>query len=121
MPTLFFIDPWGYKGLSLRLVNSVLKHWACECIFFFNFNRVNMGFGNPAVKEHIDSLFGEERGKQVRELIDGARPEEREVTIMEALAEALCEFRKFWPVAFRKFWPVPEDWPWQAKLNSQEI
>lgn len=25
VPTLFFVDPWGYKGLSLRLVNSVLK------------------------------------------------------------------------------------------------
>lgn len=25
IPTLFFVDPWGYKGLSLRLVNSVLK------------------------------------------------------------------------------------------------
>jgi three-Cys-motif partner protein len=23
IPTLFFVDPWGYKGLSLRLINSV--------------------------------------------------------------------------------------------------
>ena len=28
IPTLFFVDPWGYKGLSLRLINSVLKDWA---------------------------------------------------------------------------------------------
>ncbi len=38
VPTLFFVDPWGYKGLSLRLINSVLKDWACECIFFFKKN-----------------------------------------------------------------------------------
>ena len=25
VPTLFFVDPWGYKGLSLQLVNSVLR------------------------------------------------------------------------------------------------
>src|SRR5262249_47548605 len=34
VPTLFFVDPWGYKGLSLRLINSVLKDWRCEWIFF---------------------------------------------------------------------------------------
>ena len=33
-PTLFFVDPWGYKGLSLKLINSVLKNWGCDCIFF---------------------------------------------------------------------------------------
>ena len=49
IPTLFFVDPWGYKGLSLRLINSVLKDWACECIFFFNYNRINMGLPNDAV------------------------------------------------------------------------
>lgn len=61
IPTLFFVDPWGYKGLSLRLVNSVIKDWGCDCIFFFNYNRINMGLNNEAVKEHMDALFGEER------------------------------------------------------------
>lgn len=42
VPTLFFVDPWGYKGLSLRLINSVLKNWGCDCIFFFNYNRINV-------------------------------------------------------------------------------
>lgn len=27
VPSFFFIDPWGYKGLSLKLVGSVLKDW----------------------------------------------------------------------------------------------
>lgn len=46
IPTLFFVDPFGYKGLSLRLINSVLQNWGCDCIFFFNFNRINMGLNN---------------------------------------------------------------------------
>ena len=61
IPTLFFVDPWGYKGLSLRLVNSVLKDWGCDAIFFFNYNRINMGITNEFVKQHIEALFGEER------------------------------------------------------------
>ena len=47
IPTLFFVDPWGYKGFSLRLINSVLQNWGCDCIFFFNYNRINMGLANP--------------------------------------------------------------------------
>jgi len=42
VPTFFFVDPFGYKGLSLRLVNSVLKDWGCDCVFFINYNRINM-------------------------------------------------------------------------------
>src|SRR5436309_2958173 len=49
VPTLFFVDPWGYKGMTLRLINSVLKDWGCDCFFFFNYSRVNAGLGNAAV------------------------------------------------------------------------
>lgn len=58
IPTLFFVDPWGYKGLSLQLINSVVKNWGCDCIFFFNYNRINMGLSNEAVQEHMNALFG---------------------------------------------------------------
>lgn len=58
VPTFFFVDPWGYKSLSLRLINSVLKDWGCDCVFFFNYNRVNMGLNNPIVREHMEALFG---------------------------------------------------------------
>ncbi|MGA3333363.1 MAG: three-Cys-motif partner protein TcmP [Terracidiphilus sp.] len=91
VPTFFFVDPWGYKGLSLGLINSVLKNWGCDCIFFFNYNRVNMGLPNEAVRDHINVLFGEERADQVREKLKGLNPEEREILIVEELSEALKE------------------------------
>src|SRR5882724_764536 len=56
VPTFFFVDPWGYKGLSLGLIKAVLQNWGCDCIFFFNYNRVNMGLNNSAVREHMDAL-----------------------------------------------------------------
>ena len=34
IPTLSFIDPWGYKGLSLKLINTFLRDWGCDCIIF---------------------------------------------------------------------------------------
>jgi len=91
VPTFFFVDPWGYKGLSLGLINSVLRNWGCDCVFFFNYNRINMGLGNEAVQEHIDVLFGPERAARLRTKLEGLVPWERETAIVEALAEALKE------------------------------
>jgi three-Cys-motif partner protein len=91
VPTLFFVDPWGYKGLSLRLVNSVLKDWGCDCIFFFNYNRINMGLGNEFVVEHMNSLFGEKRANALRVKISEYCPEKREFAIVEELVLALKE------------------------------
>ncbi len=91
VPTLFFVDPWGYKGLSLRLVNSVLKDWGCDCIFFFNYNRISMGLGNEKVTEHMNALFGEERANVLRKKLEGLEPADRENAIVEELALALRE------------------------------
>ncbi len=92
IPTFFFVDPWGYKGLSLKLINSVLKNWGCDCVFFFNYNRINMGLLNPLVKTHMDALFGLERADNLRKRLELLlNPKDKELTIVEELAEALKE------------------------------
>jgi three-Cys-motif partner protein len=91
VPTLFFVDPWGYKGLSLQLINSVVKNWGCDCLFFFNYNRINMGLGNAAVEEHINALFAKTRADKLRLQLQTLKPEDRELTIVEAICEALQE------------------------------
>lgn len=89
VPTLFFVDPWGYKGLSLRLVNSVLKDWGCDCLFFFNYNRIGMGLNNDAVREHMNALFGEKRANLLRQELGPLAPHQRELLIIEDLCAAL--------------------------------
>lgn len=101
VPTLFFVDPWGYKGLSLRLINSVVKNWGCDCIFFFNYNRINMGLSNDAVKEHMNALFGQIRADQLREQLKRRKPHERELTVVEAICEALKEMGGQYILPFR--------------------
>lgn len=89
VPTFFFVDPWGYKGLSLRLINSVLQNWGCDCIFFFNYNRINMGLNNSVVRDHMDALFGSTRSEELRKNLAPLSPRLRELTIVEAISEAL--------------------------------
>ena len=101
IPTLIFVDPWGYKGLSLRLVNSVLKDWGCDCIFFFNYNRINMGLDNEAVKEHMDALFGTERADVLRQKLDPMPPFKRELLVVEELCLALRALGPRYVLPFR--------------------
>lgn len=101
VPALFFVDPWGYKGLSLGLINSVLRNWGSDCIFFFNYNRINMGLTNPAVREHLDALFGAERAEALRGQLEPLSPPERELVIIEALSQALKEMGGTYVLPFR--------------------
>ena len=33
IPSFSFVDPFGYKGLSERIVHGVIKDWGCDCVF----------------------------------------------------------------------------------------
>ncbi len=101
IPTLFFVDPWGYKGLSLRLINSVLKNWGCDCVFFFNYNRINMGLSNQAVREHMDALFGQEAAEQLRQEISILPTYRRELAIVEAISQSLRDLGGKYVLPFR--------------------
>lgn len=89
IPTLFFVDPWGYKGLSLQLISSAVRNWGCDCIFFFNYNRINIDIDNPLVIEHMNALFGKEPAEELRIKLKPMRPFEREMSIIEAISQSL--------------------------------
>ena len=91
IPTLFFVDPFGYKGVSIQLIRSFLRNWGCDCIFFFNYNRINMGINNNAVEEHIDALFGKNRADELRSLPPSMESSDRELFIIEAISQSLKE------------------------------
>jgi len=101
VPTFSFIDPFGYKGLSLGLVQGVIKDWGCDCVFFFNYNRINAGISNPVVDQHIDALFGPSRASNLREVLPGRSPEQREALILEHLALAIRELGGKYILPFR--------------------
>lgn len=91
IPTLLFVGPWGYKGLSVSLISSVLRNWGCDCVFFFNYNRINAGLNNEIVREHMNELFGERKAETIRKRAAGLSPDEREAVILEELSAALKE------------------------------
>lgn len=88
-PTLSFVDPWGYKGLSVRLIRALTQHRGCDCIFFFNYNRVNLDLNNPLVREELNGVFGADLASRLRERLVGLSPEEREQCIVGEVGAAV--------------------------------
>jgi len=109
IPSILFLDPWGYKGVTLKLINSVVKDWGSECIFFLNYQRVNAAFGTALFSQHVNALFGEKRADFIRSELDRDNhrmaPADREHFIMSQLVEALEENSANYVLKFKFYKP----------------
>jgi three-Cys-motif partner protein len=101
IPTFCFLDPYGYKGLSSALVRSVIKDWGSDCVFFFNYSRINAGVPNELVFPHMEALFGQENFRQLRERIRGTGSDERERLILDHLERAMIDAGASFVLPFR--------------------
>jgi len=103
-PTFTFIDPFGYKGLSRGVIQSIIKDWGCDCVIFFNYARINAGLNNDAVRPHMDALFGRQRVEDMRDAMIQMKPYEREAYVLESLAAALKDLgaKLVLPFRFRR-------------------
>jgi three-Cys-motif partner protein len=105
VPTLAFIDPWGYRGLSRELIQALLKDWGCDCVFFFNYNRINMGLSNQKVARHIEAIFGPAWFSELRDEVPGLRPVRRQRAVLRALKKGLRELGSDYVRPFRFLTP----------------
>jgi three-Cys-motif partner protein len=99
--TFAFIDPFGYKGLSRDLIAALVKDWASECAFFFNYNRISMGLRNLKVEKHMRAIFGDAWFDDLQSAVTGLSPANRERAILKALRTGLRELGGQHVVTFR--------------------
>lgn len=102
IPVLSFVDPFGYKGLSRELINKLIANSGSDCIFFFNYNRINMALSsNTKFDEHLVGIFGEERTHSLKALLAPLTPTQREPAVINALVEALIEEKGNYVLPFK--------------------
>src|SRR5262249_32983433 len=77
-PSFSFVDPFGYKGVTLNLLHGMLKDWGCDLILFFNYGRINPAIDNEMFEKHVVALFGEQRLATLRERTQGKKSSDRE-------------------------------------------
>jgi three-Cys-motif partner protein len=94
IPTLMFLDPFGYVGLTQQLIRAILKDWGCDVLFYLNFNRIigALSHPNPKIGAHMQALFGADRVREMRDML-GRHPDEakREQVVVSAVRNALRE------------------------------
>ncbi len=100
-PTFSFVDPFGYKGLSRGFIQAMVKDWGCDCVFFFNYGRINAGINNDAVRAHMDALFGRARIERMRGVVGEMASDVRVNFVLEELAEALRDLGARYILPFR--------------------
>ena len=101
-PTLTFLDPFGYVGLTRGLIEAVVtKTWGCDCIFFFSYSSINRALSAKGIfTEHMEALFGAKRAAELEatmQSIQGSnrgQPHKREQLILDALTSALEELNQ---------------------------
>ena len=101
VPVLSFVDPFGYKGVTVRLIDRLIANNGSDCVFFFNYNRVNMALSNTKFDEHLESLFGVSRTAELRRELFFLSPELRELAVLNALVEALLEQKSNYVLPFK--------------------
>ena len=103
IPVLSFVDPFGYKGLTLGLINKLIANNGSDCIFFFNYNRINMALSNTKFDEHLVGLFGEQEMHQLKQRLFSLSAEEREPIILRGLTTALMQGKSNYVLPFKFF------------------
>ncbi len=89
VPTITFLDPFGYSGISLDLIGTLTAGFARECIVFFNTNRINLAVSNLGVQPRMEFLFGAADWPAVRARIEAFRRVDRELAVVEEFVQAL--------------------------------
>lgn len=101
-PVLSFVDPFGYKGLTINLIEKLISNNGSDCIFFFNYNRINMALSsNTKFDEHLNGIFGVEGTAKLKSDLKNLSPVNREPLVLKRLTEALTENRANYVLPFK--------------------
>lgn len=58
-PIFSFVDPWGYKDVSISQVWSLVKNQGSDCVLFFNSDRILQDISKPANAQDFQQIFGD--------------------------------------------------------------
>jgi len=84
-PSFFFIDPFGYSGISFETIKRILSNPKTEVFFTFMIRDIARFIEDPRLMRTFTSLFGTDEWKEIIELPD------REKALIELYRKQLHE------------------------------
>lgn len=67
--TFCFIDPCGFKGVSMDLLSKVTKGWGCDCLFFLSTSGIRRNVDREDLRGDLIDLLGNQGLEQLKEVI----------------------------------------------------
>jgi len=71
--TFSFIDPYGYKDLSIGMLHSVLETWGSDCVFYLSVQGIRRNLNDDRQRGHFVSLLGEDGMSQLQGSVSKCR------------------------------------------------
>ncbi|NKV10956.1 three-Cys-motif partner protein TcmP [Rhodococcus hoagii] len=75
VPTFAFVDPFGFKGVPIDLIGSLVRDKRSELFILFSYNSVNRWITHELQQENLEELFGCSAYKDADGLAPSARKE----------------------------------------------
>jgi three-Cys-motif partner protein len=87
-PTLLFLDPFGFKGLSLKAIQQGIQKFGCDCFVFFNYIGIFREFHKDTSDNQLELLFGESF-QSIKNQLKYLNPHEKEKLIVNSFENEL--------------------------------
>lgn len=99
-PTLTFIDPFGYKGLSREMLLYSVKKWGSDLFMLFNINRIRGAVKNKNVEHLMVDLFNQDLSEIQEFYSKNKNPQSREEFVIQKF-ESLFKSKQYLTFKFR--------------------
>ena len=87
---LFFLDPFGYRGLTMDLIAGLVSEWGSDCIFLFNYSALHKHLYNEGEDASVADFWNSGDLESLRETLSGSSPWDSEYRTVGFLSECLC-------------------------------
>ena len=86
---LFFLDPFGYRGLTIDLISGLVREWGSDCIFLFNYSALHKHLYNEGEDTSVAEFWNSEDLGSLKETLSGFSPSDSEYRTVSFLSECL--------------------------------
>lgn len=90
IPSLIFLDPCGFKGITANLINELIKSFGCDVFLFFNYNAIQRYLKLDNLSHHFEALFTNEKYTELLDILE-TKPNNKEQIIINTFIKALKE------------------------------
>ena len=88
-PCLFFLDPFGYRGLTMDLIAGLVSEWGSDCIFLFNYSALHKHLYNEGEDASVADFWNFDDLVSLKANLSGASPLDSEYRTVRFLSECM--------------------------------